>query len=48
MSGSSLGLVELLLVLLGAMGWGAYELWSLRRDRTKRATPSPSDDKGGP
>jgi hypothetical protein len=31
---SSLGLIELLLVLLGAMGWGAYELWSVRRNRS--------------
>ena len=40
---SSLGLVELLLVLLGVMGWGAYELWSLRGDKNRKAGRNPGD-----
>jgi hypothetical protein len=41
---NTLGLVELLLVLLGAMGWGAYELWSLHRQRKQKGGPKGGGD----
>lgn len=35
MSGSSLALIEMLLVLGGVLGFGFWELWKLRRDKRK-------------
>ena len=43
---SVLGLVELLVVLVGAMGWGAYELWSVRRSRRGRTPKKPDGTHG--
>lgn len=33
MSGSTLALTEMLLVLGGVVGFGLWELWKLKRDR---------------
>jgi hypothetical protein len=33
MSGSYLGLVEMALVLFGVLGWGFWELYTLRKDK---------------
>ena len=35
MSGSTLALVEMLLVLGAVLGFGFWELWKLKRDKTK-------------
>ena len=35
MSGSSLALIEMVLVLGGVLGFGFWELWKLRRDKHK-------------
>lgn len=35
MSGSSLVLIEMVLVLGGVLGFGFWELWKLRRDKRK-------------
>lgn len=45
--GNVLGLVELLLVFFGAMGFGAYQLWILSRDR-KSKDRAPLGRKDGP
>ena len=33
MSGSTLALIEMLLVLGGVLGFGLWELWKLKRER---------------
>ena len=35
MSGSSLVLIEMVLVLGGVLGFGFWELWKLKRDKRK-------------
>ena len=50
MSGSTLVLVELLLVLGGVMGWAVWELWSVRRqlrDDRDRLRQAGADRQGG-
>lgn len=50
MSGSTLVLVELLLVLGGVMGWAVWELWSvrhtLRQDRERQLQQQPPAREG--
>jgi len=43
-----LGLIELLVVLLFALGWGILELVGLRLDREHKASPDQRDDHGEP
>lgn len=35
MSGGTLALAEMLLVLGGVLGWGFWELWKLKREKKK-------------
>jgi len=45
---SWLGLIELLVVLLFALGWGILELVGLRLDRERASSPDQRDDHGDP
>ncbi len=40
MSGSTLALAEMLLVLGGVLGFGFWELWKLKRDKMNSASQS--------
>ncbi len=37
MSGSSLALLEMLLILAAVGGWGGWQLWSLQQEARRRA-----------
>jgi len=45
---SWLGLIELLIVLLFALGWGILELVGLRLDRERASSSDQPDDHGKP
>jgi hypothetical protein len=45
---SWLGLIELLVVLLFALGWGILELVGLRLDRERASAADQPDDQGEP
>jgi len=45
---SWLGLIELLIVLLFALGWGILELVGLRLDRERASSTDQPDDHGEP
>ena len=45
---SWLGLIELLIVLLFALGWGILELVGLRLDRERASPTDQPDDDGEP
>lgn len=37
MSNNVIGLIELMLIFVPVLCWGLWELWSLKRDRTRAA-----------